>query len=76
MEKIWIKKELYILNYEFLKFYALFPYFIWFLFDFYEFSLFKNCKKGGKLTAGDDVASGPRRRLTWRAEPPRGATRH
>ena len=30
MEKIWIKKELHILNYEFLKFYA----FFWFLFDF------------------------------------------
>ena len=25
MEKIWIKKELYILIYDFLKFYALFP---------------------------------------------------
>ena len=34
MEKIWIKKEFYILNYEFLKFYALFLNFIWFLFDF------------------------------------------
>ena len=28
MEKIWIKKELYILNYEFLKFYAFFDFFI------------------------------------------------
>ena len=26
MEKIWIKKELYILNYEFLKFYAFFQF--------------------------------------------------
>ena len=32
MEKILIKKELYILNYEFLKFYAFFRFF---LFDFY-----------------------------------------
>ena len=31
MEKIWIKKELYILNYEFLKFYAFFSIFIWFI---------------------------------------------
>ena len=31
MEKIWIKKELYILIYEFLKFYTLFLNFIWFL---------------------------------------------
>ena len=31
MEKIWIKKELYILSYEFLKFMS----FFWFLFDFY-----------------------------------------
>ena len=30
MEKIWIKKELYILRYDFMKFYA----FFWFLFDF------------------------------------------
>ena len=30
MEKIWIKKELYNLSYDFLKFYA----FFWFLFDF------------------------------------------
>ena len=34
MEKISIKKELYILNYEFMKFYALFLNFIWFLFIF------------------------------------------
>ena len=30
MEKIWIKKELYIWRYDFMKFYA----FFWFLFDF------------------------------------------
>ena len=30
MEKIWIKKEFYILSYEFLKFMS----FFWFLFDF------------------------------------------
>ena len=30
MEKIWIKKELYNLRYDFLKFYT----FFWFLFDF------------------------------------------
>ena len=31
MEKFWIKKELYILNYEFLKFYVFFPIFIWYI---------------------------------------------
>ena len=30
MEKIWIKKELYFEKYEFLKFYLIFPIFIWF----------------------------------------------
>ena len=34
MEKIWIKKELYILIYEFSKFYTLFLNFIWFLNEF------------------------------------------
>ena len=43
MEKIWIKKELYILNYEFLKFYAFFWFFIWFLFIFF---FTKIAKKG------------------------------
>ena len=28
MEKIWIKKELYILNYEILKFYAFFDFYL------------------------------------------------
>ena len=55
------------------------PFFL-ILSDFYLISMnflyLKIAKKGGKLTAGDDVASGPRRQLTWRAEPPRGATRH
>ena len=42
MEKIWIKKEFYILNYEFLKF-CLFRFFILLLFIFFT----KIVKKGG-----------------------------
>ena len=62
MEKIWIKKELYILNYEFL---SLFPIFIWFLIEFLNILLVKIAKKGEKLPAAD-VASGPRR--SWRGD--------
>ena len=62
MEKIWIKKELYILNYEFL---TLFPIFIWFLIEFLSILLVKIAKKGEKLLAAD-VASGPRR--SWRGD--------
>ena len=36
MEKIWIKKELYILNCEFMKFYA----FFWFLYNFKSIFLY------------------------------------
>ena len=72
MEKICIKKELYILNYEFLKFYALFWFFIWFLFIF---SLLKSWK-GGLLPAGADVVSGPSGKLTRGTRDHRtGATR-
>ena len=82
MEKIWIKKELYILRYEFLKFYLIFPIFIWFLIEFFKFFLVR--KKSRKrenvpaeLTwhAPADVASKPRRgsrgdrpRRGWRGE--------
>ena len=69
MEKIWIKKELYILNYEFMKFYAFFRFF--YLIFIYIF-LIKIGKKRILLTCrrrGD-------RRLRWRAGPPGGATRH
>ena len=51
MEKYWIKKELYILNYEFLKFILFFLIFI-----------YLNREKGDLLAACDDVASGPKRR--------------
>ena len=57
MEKIWIKKELYILDYEFMKFYAFFSdFYLIFKFIFYEFFLLKIAKRG-LLTY----------RLTWRA---------
>ena len=59
MEKFWIKKELYILIYEFLKFYALFLNLIWFFIWFLEVFSIKNRKKGYYLQV--DVASGPRR---------------
>ena len=59
MEKIWIKKELYILNYEFQKFIPFFSdfylIFIWF------FYLLKSPKRGF-ITSSDDVVSRPRRR--------------
>ena len=63
MEKIWIKKDLYILNYEFLKFYAFSWFFIWFLFIF---SLLKSGKRGFYLPVG------------WRGvrDHLEGATRH
>ena len=56
MEKIWIKKELYILNYEFMKFYAFFWLFIWFLFILF---FTKISKKGITYL----------QMLTWRAGP-------
>ena len=58
MEKIWIKKELYILIYEFLKFYALFPNLIWFYIWFLEVFSIKNWEKR-------DITC----RLTWREGP-------
>ena len=71
--KIWIKKELYILNYEFMKFYA----FFWFLFDFlFDFFLLKSRKRAGLLPASADVASGSSDELTRGARDHRmGATR-
>ena len=57
MEKIWIKKELYILNYEFLKFYALFLNLIWFYIWFLEVFSIKNRKKRGYYLQAD-VARG------------------
>ena len=63
MEKIWIEKEMYILIYDFLKFYALFPNLMWFYIWFLEvFSIKKIKKRGYYLQA--DVASGPR--SSWR----------
>ena len=46
MEKISIKKELYILNYEFLKFYLIFPIFYLIFNWIFKFFLFKIAKKG------------------------------
>ena len=66
MEKIWIKKELYILNYEFLKFMSFFS-------DFYLIFInifFTKIAKRGYLPVGADVASGTGGELT------RGAREH
>ena len=46
MEKISIKKELYILNYDFLKFYLIFPIFYLIFNWIFKFFLFKIAKKG------------------------------
>ena len=62
MEKIWIKKDLYILNYEFLKFYAFFR----FLYNFKLIFPYWNCEKGDLLPAGADMASGSSGELTRR----------
>ena len=75
MEKIWIKKELHILIYEFLKFYALFLNLIWFLYLILEVFSIKNREKRGYYLQAD-MASGPTWWMTWLAGPPRGATRH
>ena len=73
MEKIWIKKELYILNYEFLKFYAFFDFFYIILNQFF---FTKIAKKGGLLPTSADVASGPSDEMTRGARDHRtGATR-
>ena len=52
MEKIWIKKELYILNYEFLKFYAFFR----FLYNFKLIFPYLNRKKRGYFGPQNPVA--------------------
>ena len=47
MEKIWIKKELYILRYDFLKFHAFFLFLFEFkLIFFMNFSYLKIAKRG------------------------------
>ena len=78
MEKIWIKKELYMLNYEFLKFYAFSDFSLIFKFIFYVFFLFKITKKGGVILVHRppyaDVASWHGEAATWRAGPPTDAT--
>ena len=56
MEKIWIKKELYILNYEFLKFYAFFSDF----YLIYKFNFYLKIRKKGVTYL---------QALTWRAGP-------
>ena len=72
MEKIWIKKELYILNYEFLKFYAFFR----FLYNFKLIFPYLNRKKGGILVHRTQWltlhAYLTWRELTWHAGPPHG----
>ena len=50
-----------------------FRIFIWFLFILELFTINEIAKKGILLPVGADVA---RRRLTWRAGPTQGATRH
>ena len=68
MEKIWIKKELYILSYEFLKFMSFFR----FLFDFLLSIFFiKIAKKGISYLQVMTWRSGPGGELTWHAGPPR-----
>ena len=62
MEKIWIKKELYILNYEFLKFYAFSDFSLIFKLIFYGFYLFKIAKKLGVILVHKP------RMLTWGAD--------
>ena len=66
MEKIWIKKELYILRYEFLKFYLIFPIFIWFLIEFFKFFLVRKNREKGKTYLRSWRGT---RRLTWQASP-------
>ena len=69
MEKIWIKKELYFEKYEFLKFYLIFPIFIWFCNWFFLVFLILKSRKRVKAYLGADVASGPKR--GWRGDRPR-----
>ena len=76
MEKIWIKKELYILRYDFLKFMP-FSDFIWFLNEFLKHFLLKKITKRESLPVGADVVSGSSGELTCGARDHRvGATRH
>ena len=69
MEKIWIKKELYILSYEFFKFMSLFR----FLNEFFiKFSYFKKSQKGGTYPQMLTWRAGPAGELMWCAGPLRG----
>ena len=68
MEKIWIKKELYILNYEFMKFYAFFR----FLFDFLFYFFTKIAKRGFITCRCWRGERELRRADTWCAGPPHG----
>ena len=70
MEKIWIKKELYLENYEFLNILYFSDFYLRFKLIFYmSISLFKS-QKGVYLPTGADVASG----TGWRADVARGTT--
>ena len=71
MEKICIKKELYILNYEFLKFMS-FSIFILFLNEFLSIFIYSNHEKGNLLTCRMTWRVGPSGMLTWRTGPLRG----
>ena len=61
MEKIWIKKELYNLRYDFLKFLCLFPNLMWFYIWFLEVFSIKKREKKEFTNLQADVASG-----SWR----------
>ena len=72
MEKIWIKKELYILSYELLKFVSFSNFyliFIWFLLSIF---FIKIAKKGISYLQVMTWRAGPGGELTWRTGPPRG----
>ena len=73
MEKIWIKKELYILNYEFLKFMPFFNFYSIFYLIFINIFFAKITKKGNFLPAGADVVSGSSDELTRGTRVRRGA---
>ena len=70
MEKIWIKNELYILSYEFLKFMSFF--YLIFKLIFIKFSYLKNRKGGFTYPQVLMWRDGPASELTWHAGPPRG----
>ena len=62
MEKIWIKKELYILNYEFMKFYAFSDFSLIFKLIFTDFFYLKSQKRGGYFGPQASYADVARRR--------------